>query len=162
MKISGTVKNLKYVKNFGNTSLSLLLLVLIWAAPLHAEKPLYQISCGWYLAEGQLWRDRQQNFLLTLQGGTSSPMSLILLGGEISDKIRRMGTKVRTEVFIPHPIADPRNPVAYFQKFRTGPEAKASFVPLIPQMPDLPEGMILLKIDECVSPKVPLRNYKER
>ena len=59
--------------------------------------------------------DKNKNFILILRYGSSSPVSLILLGGPGRDL--KLNSWVKAEIYIPQKISGPNRAYVYLQKF---------------------------------------------
>src|SRR4051812_38063129 len=100
------------------------LLQLAWlgiAIPASGSTIKPHFDCGMYQVSGRLRHSGRQDFVLTVRAGTSSPYELILLGGNISDKLEHVDTRVSAEIYVPHPIHDNLKPFVFFQKFVSPP-----------------------------------------
>ncbi|HLE10566.1 MAG: hypothetical protein A2504_14120 [Bdellovibrionales bacterium RIFOXYD12_FULL_39_22] len=72
-------------------------------------------DCGIYQVTGMLTLDKNKNFILILRYGSSSPVSLILLGGPGRDL--KLNSWVKAEIYIPQKISGPNRAYVYLQKF---------------------------------------------
>lgn len=74
-------------------------------------------DCGTYKVSGYFSKNAGQNFIITVRQGSSSPYELIVLGGEIPEKLDRANTEVNLLVYVPAPIKSNNKPLVFFQKF---------------------------------------------
>ena len=108
---------------------NLVLFVEIILVTLSGKASAFSISpdlkCGTYRVQGYLGMNNQSQTILTIQHSTASPYELILLGGDISEKMRYLNTTVAAEIYAYRAVHGNNRPMVLFQKW-VAPVAKTT------------------------------------
>lgn len=106
------------------------------SVPLFGEPPL-PLACGHYLGKGVIGKNAQGQALLILQKGSSSPLELILLGGDFQQRQELSGLETVVDFYVPRKIASQNEPFVFVKSF-TKTDQKFP-----------PEGLIKVRKDAC-------------
>ena len=99
------------------------------------------LTCGHYLGNGQIELNSQGQVLLALQKGSSSPLELILLGGDLDQRREYLGTEATVDFYVPRKIVGNHEPFVFLKSF-TKTERKFP-----------PDGLLKTRKDVCALKK---------
>jgi hypothetical protein len=77
-----------------------------WAVS-KVRKPaqLFNLECGTYKAFGRFGLNSKQLFVLSIAQNSFSPAELLVIGGNVEEKIRSLNKMVSIEFYVPEPIS---------------------------------------------------------
>jgi hypothetical protein len=77
---------------------------MVTAASKRKPAQVFRLDCGVYRAVGQLGLNSNQQFVLTLHGGTPVRTELLVVGGGVDEKLKLRDQLVELDLYVPRQI----------------------------------------------------------
>ncbi|CAN5610822.1 hypothetical protein BH10BDE1_BH10BDE1_33620 [soil metagenome] len=100
--------------------------------PVRKPAQVLRLDCGTYRVLGVMSMNSQKHFILRLYGQSSLRSELLVIGGELDEKLASVGQRVELEVYVPQPITGTNGDnVVVLRSLKTGSRLVDNEPPLL-------------------------------